>query len=243
MRHSVLPERGHAERPSRRMFYWMVCRGVTGAAYARTDTPVPCAPPPKTASTRQPSPPHRRGLQARLGRDVQTSTGHRGWAARQGRWQPHDRARPGRGPPQGRSLGDRAVGTPKGMAAGTRDGGRGGPPSTTPPIRSSSSMTSAALVTSAPCQFLMMRWPPADRSEVIGPGTAISGGRDLARAWRCSSPRCARPPPPRRSRSRARRSPGCGEEPQPADVPAGRPFADDHPWPATASSSSVWAVG
>jgi len=34
-------------------------------------------------------------------------------------------------------------------------------------------MISAALVTSMPCQSRMTWWHPADKSEVIGPGTAI----------------------------------------------------------------------
>ena len=38
-------------------------------------------------------------------------------------------------------------------------------------------MTSAALVTRVPCHSLITWWQPADRSEVIGPGTAISRRR------------------------------------------------------------------
>jgi hypothetical protein len=45
------------------------------------------------------------------------------------------------------------------------------------------SMTSAALVISSPRHCLMIVWHPADVSEVIGPGTAMSG-RNSSRACR-----------------------------------------------------------
>jgi hypothetical protein len=63
------------------------------------------------------------------------------------------------------------------MTLGLRDGGTNAGYRAAATAALVASMTSPALVTSAPCQFLMMRWHPADRSEVIGPGTAISGRR------------------------------------------------------------------
>ena len=90
-------------------------------------------------------------------------------------------------------------------------------------------MTSAAVVTRVACQSLMIRWQPADRSEVTGPGTAISR-RPRSRACRAvltaplRSPASTTSVPVARAAITRLRTRNLSL----VTVRPGRPLADDH---------------